>query len=195
MKRISIILAGFSLCLTPIARAEDAATEERLNQLSGKIEDLIASHEAQRKRVAELAREIDSLRDQQSKPTGNFASQDDLKRLADAVKEVDRKRMDDNEKIHTDLMKLSKSLSVPLPKPIKKPVTAPSDQPSTDKSARKEDFAEYVVQSGDTLSVIIQAYREKNVKVTVEQIIKANPGLVPEKMKIGQKILIPLPPQ
>ncbi len=195
MKRISIILSVLALCMTLAARAEDAATEERLNQLGGKIEDLIASHEAQRKRVAELAREIDSLRDQQSKPTGNFASQEDLKRLADAVKEVDRKRMDDNEKIHTDLMKLSKSLSVPLPKPIRKPVTAPSDQPPTDKSARKEDFAEYVVQSGDTLSVIIQAYREKNVKVTVEQIIKANPGLVPEKMKIGQKILIPLPPQ
>ena len=50
--------------MTPVARAEDAATEERLNQLSGKIEDLIASHEAQRKRVAELSREIDSLRDQ-----------------------------------------------------------------------------------------------------------------------------------
>ena len=181
--------------MTPIARAEDAATEEKLNQLSGKIEDLIASHEAQRKRVAELGREIESLREQQSKPTGNFASQEDLKRLADAVKEVDRKRMDDNEKIHNDLLKLSKSLAVPLPAPHKKPASAASDTAVPDKPGNKEDVAEYVVQSGDTLSVIVQAYREKNVKVTVDQIRKANPGLVPEKMHIGQKIFIPLPQQ
>src|SRR5258706_13335609 len=157
MKRISIILSVLALCMTLAARAEDAATEERLNQLSGKIEDLIASHEAQRKRVAELAREIDSLRDQQSKPTGNFASQEDLKRLADAVKEVDRKRMDDNEKIHSDLLKLSKSLAVPLPPPKKKPANAAGDTPIPDKPGHKEDVAEYVVQSGDTLSVIVQA--------------------------------------
>ena len=181
--------------MSPVVRAEDAATEERLNQLSGKIEDLIASHETQRKRVAELAREIENLRDQQSKPTGNFASQEDLKRLADAVKEVDRKRMDDNEKIHSDLLKLSRSLSVPLPPPKKKTAVVPGDQPASDKAGRKEEVAEYVIQSGDNLSVIVQAYREKNVKVTVEQILKANPGLVPEKMKVGQKIFIPLPQQ
>jgi LysM repeat protein len=179
----------------PIARAEDAATEEKLNQLSGKIEDLIASHEAQRKRVAELGREIENLREQQSKPTGNFASQEDLKRLADAVREVDRKRMDDNEKIHNDLVKLSKSLATPLPQPKKKPASSFGDAPVPDKPSHKEDVAEYVVQSGDTLSVIVQAYREKNVKVTVDQILKANPGLVPEKMHVGQKIFIPLPSQ
>src|SRR5689334_14943905 len=99
MKRISIIFPLLALCAATVTRAEDAATEERLNQLSGKIEDLIAGQEAQRKRVAELAKEIDSLRDQQGKPNGNYASQEDLKRLADSVKEVDRKRMDDNEKI------------------------------------------------------------------------------------------------
>jgi LysM repeat protein len=179
----------------PLARAEDAATEEKLNQLSGKIEDLIARHESESKKVAELAREIQSLRDQQGKPVGNFASQEDLKRLADAVKEVDRKRMDDNEKIHNDLLKLSKSLATPLPQPKKKPGSSVGDTPTSDKPGHKEDVAEYVVQSGDTLSVIVQAYREKNVKVTVDQILKANPGLVPEKMHVGQKIFIPLPPQ
>ena len=195
MKQTSILLLSLLICAPPIARAEDAATEERLNQLSGKIEDLIASQEVQRKRVAELAKEIDSLRDQQGKPNGSYASQEDLKRLADAVKDVDRKRMDDNEKIHTDLLKLSRSLSVPLPTPKKKPAVATGDGTTPDKSARKEEVAEYVIQSGDNLLAIVQAYREKNVKVTVEQIRKANPGLVPEKMQVGQKIFIPLPQQ
>ena len=34
----------------------------------------------------------------------------------------------------------------------------------------------YVIQSGDTLDAIVQAYKEKNIKVTVAQILKANPG-------------------
>src|SRR5438045_4851929 len=161
MKRISLLLAALLLCGISKVRAQDAATEERLNQLSGKIEDLIASQEVQRKRVVELAKEIESLRDQQAKPNGSYATQDDLKRLADAVKEVDRKRMDDNEKIHTHLVKVSKSLSVPLPPPKKKPGPVVDDRNVPDKSAHKDEVAEYVVQSGDTLSVIVQAYREK----------------------------------
>lgn len=54
---------------------------------------------------------------------------------------------------------------------------------------------EYVIQSGDTLSSVAQAYREKNIKVTVDQILKANPGLNANKLKVGQKIFIPTPPQ
>ena len=39
----------------------------------------------------------------------------------------------------------------------------------------------------------MQAYREKNIKVTVKQIENANPGLKPERLKVGQKIFIPAP--
>ena len=171
------------------------ATEERLNQLSGKIEDLIAGQEAQRKRVAELSREIESLREQQNKPNTGYANREDLKHLAEALKEVDRKRIDDNEKTQAELIKLGKILSAPpspSPGPKKKPGAAVSDTGSPEKPAKKEEVAEYVIQSGDTLSVISQAYKEKNVKVSVEQILKANPGLKPEKMHVGQKIFVPL---
>jgi LysM repeat protein len=193
MKRISFVLVALALFTVPGVRAQDAATEERLNQLSGKIEDLIAGQEAQRKRVAELSREIDSLREQQGKPNAGYASHEDLKRLADALKEVDRKRVDDNEKTRVELIKLGKILSAPPP-PItnKKPSTPKSDTVATDKPGKKEEVAEYTIQSGDTLSVISQAYKEKNVKVSVEQILKANPGLKPEKMHVGQKIFVPL---
>ena len=91
MKRISIIFPLLALCAATVTRAEDAATEERLNQLSGKIEDLIAGQEAQRKQISNLARELESLRESQNKPNNSYASQDDLKRLAKAIEEVDRK--------------------------------------------------------------------------------------------------------
>jgi len=194
MKRISLLLAALFLCGIPKLHADDAATEERLNQLTGKIEDLIASQEAQRKQLAELRREIDSLREQASKPTGNFAAQEDLKRVADAVKEVDRKRLDDYEKIRTTIKDLGKTLvaSSPSSSPRKvKSDSEPAEAPKASKQASSDKGFEHIVKAGDTLSGIIAAYREQNVKVNKEQIMAANPGLVPEKMRLGQKIWIP----
>src|SRR5881394_3798687 len=69
MKRISLLLITLLLGAVPVSRAQDARTEERLNKLSGQIEDLIAGQEAQRKRISELAKEIESLREQLIKPS------------------------------------------------------------------------------------------------------------------------------
>jgi septal ring factor EnvC (AmiA/AmiB activator) len=201
MKRISLLLAALLLCGISKVRADDAATEERLNQLSGKIEDLIASQETQRKQLAELRREIESLREQASKPTGNFAAQEDLKRVADAVKEVDKKRLEDYEKIRGTIKELGTTLAAQPPR-TKKSDSGPvemaqvdkrSKSEKTEKSEKSEKGFEYTIKSGDTLSGIVAAYREQNIKVTKDQIIAANPGLVPEKMKLGQKIWIPVP--
>jgi septal ring factor EnvC (AmiA/AmiB activator) len=199
MKRISLLLAALLLCGISKVRADDAATEERLNQLSGKIEDLIASQETQRKQLADLRREIESLREQASKPTGNFAAQEDLKRVADAVKEVDRKRLEDYEKIRGTIKELGTTLAAQPPQRTKKSdsgtmeIAQVEKRSKTDKSEKSEKGFEYTIKSGDTLSGIVAAYREQNIKVTKDQIIAANPGLVPEKMRLGQKIWIPAP--
>jgi len=49
------------------------------------------------------------------------------------------------------------------------------------------------VGSGDTISAIAKAYQDKGVKVTVKQILDANPGLDPKNLKVGQKVWIPDP--
>lgn len=195
MKRISFLLVALALWNTPALRAEDAATEERLNKLAGRLDDLVAGQESLRNRIQALEREIESVREQVSKPTGNYASQEELKRLADAVKEVDKNRMKDAEQVQAQFVKLSKVVAPPPATPTKKtPANSSSDRPSIEASSSPEKgFGEYTIQKGDTLSLIIQAYGEKNIKLTVEQIVKANPGLVPEKMKVGQKIWIPAP--
>jgi len=196
MKRISLLLAALLLCGISKVRADDAATEERLNQLSGKIEDLIAGQEAQRKQLAELRREIESLREQASKPTGNFAAQEDLKRVADVVKEVDRKRLEDYEKIRTTIKELGTTLAA-QPQRTKKSdsgvmeIAQADKHPKSEKTEKSEKGFEYTIKSGDTLSGIVAAYRGQNIKVTKDQIIAANPGLVPEKMRLEQKIWIP----
>ena len=65
-----------------------------------------------------------------------------------------------------------------------------SDQP-----VKPEEGVEYVVKPGETLSAIVQACREQKIKVTQKQILDANPGLKPDLVKAGQKILIPALPQ
>ena len=50
---------------------------------------------------------------------------------------------------------------------------------------------EHVVQAGETLSSIVHAYAARGVSVTLDDVLKANPGLRPERLRVGQKIFIP----
>lgn len=59
----------------------------------------------------------------------------------------------------------------------------PEQTTDTNKKTTKETGIVYVVKSGDTLSSIAVKY-----KTTVNDILKKNPGLEPDKLKIGQKI-------
>ena len=195
MKRIFLLLAATALLVAPPSRGQDAATEERLNKLAGQIEDIRAAQDLFGKRLETLSRELENLRSAMDKPSGNYAGQEDLKRLADAVKEVDRKRLEDYDKIHAELLKLGKTLAAPLPAGKKPAAPAPTDNPSGEKQSSSDKGFEYVVKRGDTLSLIVQAYRDNNIKVSIDQILKANPGLKPEKLHPGQKIFIPAPTQ
>jgi LysM repeat protein len=193
MKRIFFLLVTLALCTAPAVRAQDAATQERLDKLSGRIEDLTAAQEALKKQISELSRELESVREQSAKPSASYARQEDLNLLAEKIKEVDRKRMDDAEKVRTELLKLRNALERPLAPPKKASVTPPKDTPVTTNPTTPEKGFEYVIKSGDTLDAIVLAYKEKNIKVTAAQILKANPGLKAERLRVGQKIFIPAP--
>ena len=182
-----------ALCAAPTVRAQDAATQERLDKLTGRIEDLTAAQEALKKQVNELTRELESVREQATKPTANYARPEDLNRLGEAIKEVDRKRMDDAEKIHTELLKLRDLLKAPPPSPKQKAASLPKEKSAPEQPATDDKVFPYVIQSGDTLEAIVQAYKEKNIKVTVAGILKANPGLKAERLIVGKKIFIPAP--
>jgi LysM repeat protein len=203
MKRISFFLVAALLAAPGVSsRAQDAAVEERLDKLSARIDDLVATQELHRKQIEALEKQLNELQEQQSKPVASYATQDDLKRLAEKVqenlKEVDEKRVKDNELIAQKLEKLAKTLTASPPKktslappPVTTPTTGVGGQPTS-----PEKGFDYVVKSGDSLSAIAKAYSaELKAKVTVKQILDANPGLKPEKMKEGQKIFIPAPPQ
>lgn len=196
MKRYFYLSLLSLLCAAPALRAEDAAaaaaarqeSEENYKILKGNISDLSDANMALRKKVESLEREIADLRAQLAKPAGNFATPDDLKHLADAIEEIDKKREADKKLILKEISDLGRSLTHSgshvreTPPEDEKPLApANPDQPT---------FT-YTVKDGDYLSTIARAYREKGIKVTVDQILAANPGLKATALYPGKKILIP----
>lgn len=194
MKRLyGLCLAVAISAAGATVQAEDSAVEQRLNEISGRIENLLESQESQRKHITELSRELDHLREKLNKPQPDYASQEDVRRLAEAMREVDRKRLDDYERIREELRKLGRTIRESAATPPAAPAKitpAPSREPAEPVS---EKGFEHVVQKGDSLSTIVKAYRDKNIKVTMEQVLKANPGLNKERMPAGKKIWIPAP--
>ena len=195
MKRF--LFAGVALVVgsTLLARAQDAATQQRLDELSGRIENLIATQDALTKQMNELRRELSSVHELASKPPGNWASPEDLKRVAKGIEDVDRKRIADAELVQKQLQRIQQTLERPLPQPPRPPAATPRAAPVSDKATTPRDGVEVVIKPGDTLSGILQACREQNIKVTQKQILVANPGLKPNLLIPGKKIFIPALPQ
>ena len=71
------------------ARAQDSATEQQIDKLSGQIQDVLAAQAAQEKRIEALEQQINNLGSQANQAgASGFASQDDLKKLAEQVQEL-----------------------------------------------------------------------------------------------------------
>jgi len=194
MKRILIwiFILGISLAA---ARAQDDATQQQINKLNGQIQDLRDAQAVQAKHIDALEREISALRDKSSQPGApDTANADDLKKLADQVQEIDKKRQADRVLILKEIEKLGK---VGGSSPGRKPTPTVTTNSATGGSnpGGKENGYEYKVSAGDTLLIIAKAYRDQGIKVTSDQILKANPGLDPKNLKVGQKIFIPAPAQ
>lgn len=194
MKSTIVVIGSVLLlmCACEPARAQDPVVSEKLSRISGQVEDLQAANIALQKRVNELARELETLREQVSSTVPGSAVQEELKRLNERVKQLEAQCAADRELILRELEKLGKRAragSGAAAGATQKPVTDSGTQGGTVEVRGYE----YVVQPGDTLSAIVQAYRQNNIKVTVEQILKANPGLDANRLRVGQKIFIPAP--
>jgi LysM repeat protein len=192
MRKISLWL--FILIFTAsLARAQDDATQQQIDKLSGQIQDLLAAQDVQNKRMDALEKEIGDLRDKLNQPDASTsASADDLKKLAAQVQEIDKKRQDDNDLILKELEKLGKGGNISMTS-HKPPSIADATTNSTASATGPQKGYDYTIQSGDTLSAIAKAYRTQGIKVTSDLILAANPGLNPKDMTVGKKIFIPQP--
>lgn len=184
-----------ALIFAPRARSQDSATQAQLDKITGDIQDVKDSLNTQDKRISALEKKISDMADKVNTPAGNdYASAEDLKKLAEQVQEIDKKRQQDNQKILDLLEKLNKGGGFHRPPP-ENPVSANTGsdegaQTSNSNNSQQNGF-EYPIAPGNTLAAIAKAYQAKGVKVTVKDILKANPGLNPNKLIVGQKIFIP----
>jgi LysM repeat protein len=193
MKRILVwflILSSF----VAAARAQDDATQQQINKLNGQIQDALDAQAVQGKRIDALEKEISELRDKSSQPGAtDTANADDLKKLADQVQEIDKKRQADRELILKEIEKLGK-VGGPTSGRKSTPIVTTNAATGGSGAGGKESGYEHKVAAGDTLLSIAKAYRDQQgIKVTSDQILKANPGLDPKNLKVGQKIFIPAP--
>ena len=204
MKRI-VYFSAVCLLLhagAPASRADDPAisaaaaaskqeAEENYNALKGHVDELIAAQEDMQKHLQALSKEIADLRAEVSKPNGNYASQDDLKALSQALQEMDKKREADKDLILKEMEKLAKAVSAPPPsRGNSRP--PPSDSGTSTPNPDQNGYY-YTIKRDDTLSLIAQAYREQGIRVSTKQIVDANPNVNPAKLVVGMKIFIPAP--
>jgi LysM repeat protein len=182
-----------------IATKQDA--EENYNALRSQIEDLQTAQVAQNKKIQQLLREIEDMKEQLSKPKADVASQESLRQLAETVQELDKKRQSDKELILKEFERLGKAVA---DAPVRSNTTHGGGG-SGHKSSSEENRGEtstpttnpnqqgyyYTIKSGDSLSMIAKYYKEQGVKVGAQQIADANPKVNPGKLLVGTKIFIP----
>jgi peptidoglycan hydrolase CwlO-like protein len=197
-----LVFAVLLLTTFQATRAQDnpaaaaAAREEaeaRYQRLNSRLDDIEAAFRRFQTEREKLDAEIRSLRDQVSRLSDNSqgaATQESIKRLADAIEEVDRKRLKDQDNVNSAFRELEKLIakgsgSAPRPNPGPRSQTTPK--------ADGKGY-EYTIRANDNASKIAAALREqKGLKITAQQIIDANPGLDWTKLRIGQRIFIPDP--
>jgi LysM repeat protein len=90
------------------------------------------------------------------------------------------------------LEKLQKIAETPIPAPPRDQIKS-HKQPEDTAPATEMKGYEYVVQKGDSLSAIVAEYRKQGIKVTMDMVLKANPGLKASAVYPGKKIFIPDP--
>lgn len=186
-------------------RARVFAQDEALESFRTAIQRL-------RDDVARLKNENETLRTQVSAPR-NYATPEQITRLTEQLREVDRNRSSDKQQIldAIDRLKAMPPVVVPAPdKPAKaspvkigdkatdktpdKPADKAPDKPAPIEPEIPAEYYEHVMGGGETLGVIIEAYnKEHGLKVRLPHVMKANPEIKDaRRIRVGQKIRIPM---
>ena len=203
MKRIFLVCVVLFSAVA--VQAQDAEKLEDIKRLNADMESLIGANARMQKEIASLSAAVQSVREENSAAASKNNVQEELRRLAEKLQEVDKKREADKQLILEKLSEFAKIISAGTSS--RTPRNPPRETNSsgtgaetarTEKSPVSDKGYEHLVQKGEYLSTIVQAYnekfKEKGMKtLSVQQVIDANPGLKPERLRVGQKVFIPQP--
>jgi hypothetical protein len=175
-----------------LATRQDA--EERYKRLAADVQAILDTQEVLQKRQEDLRQRLDklveeirSLKEDQSR-SGSLATREELRKYVEKLKEVDEKREMDKKVILENIKELAKAPPVVVAE--SKPPKSRSAEP-----AEEQPFV-YVVKKNDRLLDIVAEYNDYfqkrgQSKITMDQVLKANPGLKADRLVAGKKIRIP----
>jgi len=169
---------------------------EQFRRLRGEIDELKGAHALQQQQTDKLKTQVKTLTDENQKLNrrlaGKFATAEEMEAMRAALKELDANRLQDRAIVQKALAALGKLIQKVAQQ------KAATVEPPLRVVARDFKFNTHKVETGEFLSNIIvaynRAYKEEGLgTVTQSQVLKANPGLNPNRLLVGQKIKIPLP--
>ena len=216
MKRILLVpfFCAVLLGAPALARSQDAVTaaarqetDARLKRLEAELEDMRAANLRQTQQISILENALRKTVNELA--TSKYASVEDLARLSDALKEIDRKREADKQLVVEKFEEIKRIFAAaPVMPPTPTKPEGNHDKagkgnskliPSGTSAAGDQPGVYHPVLRGQTLLEIIKAYNDelkakgKPGKITLQQVLDANKGLDPSRMKVGQKLFIPIP--
>jgi Skp family chaperone for outer membrane proteins len=188
---------GPATAAAAVAAQEEA--EERYKRMAADLQALQLDNQSLKAKLAALEQKFDDLRQQQA-AANTSGVQEDLKRLADKIVQVDQKRQEDKLAISEEIRKAIGGLQKTLAGAgagASARVPSPKSPPDTEPPAAGNDVS-YTIKEGDNLSVIVKAYnadyKSKGWKtITLKEAMDANPNVDWTRLRIGQKINIPHP--
>jgi vacuolar-type H+-ATPase subunit I/STV1 len=202
MKRPCMIAAlGVGLLVPPVSHGADASLEalaarkeieEFIRDTNTRLKNLEESLQAQQQRIVQLEDENRNLRQDLARATANknnnAAHDQAISKLDDKIQDVDKRRLADNKLTVEKLERLEKLISSQAneaARHVKPPPPGPVINPNA-------DLFEYSIQSGDNLYKVVDKLKAQGIEVSREDVQKANPTVVWTKLRIGQKIIIPV---
>lgn len=208
------LVAGMlAVTMSARVRAENvdpAVVGERIQRLTAAVESLELALASQKRQIDALANELYKVRDEMARQgdTLRQSSQrpwaDDLKKLADAISEVDRKRAADGEQVVRVLSDLKKAVAsaTDTPKPSRATARSTASRGGDgDKAAEAppEKALEYVLESGQRLSEVVSSFNEEAKRqgyktLSVSQVMKFNNIKDDRRIRAGTKLLLPVIP-
>ena len=173
---------------------------EQISQLRAEMEELKGAYNLQIRKMMALENGMKSLRaaneNLKRENALRFASNKDIDELANKLTQLDKNRRNDLEITNKQIDEILKIVKKLANTPVPTPTPTRNNPPPANFKAR-----EHIVQTGEFLSTILSAYnaafKTEGLKgrVSQSQVLKANPGMKPDRLLVGQKLLIPEPGQ
>lgn len=190
----TILIATFAAvaaCAAVYAQQDTAAARAayQREQALAEVPRLVQQFDILSQNQDEIAQRLVKLEGADN--TGGLRSEIDALRAEIAELRASIRREQDamRREIVTDLAGRISKLTPPPPPPASVPVVAPpaaATRPAPPPPPVIGPHYEYVVEKGQTLS-----YIAKGFDTTVPKILAANPGLKPNALRVGQKLIIP----